>query len=137
MTATQPGNNSFSSAQQVVRVVQVAEATSSNAGNPPQFGGSVPGAAPRPPGAQPGSSSPSKPSAAKVNAGSFKGYVALYAKGHKGKRFSAKVGKDWVIVPSLKSDFVRIVEYTGVGYRIAVRLFIDRNLVQTINLLTK
>ncbi len=35
----------------------------------------------------------------KVNAGSFKGYVAVYAKGHEGKRLSAKVGNDWVVVP--------------------------------------
>jgi len=35
----------------------------------------------------------------KVNAGSFKGYVALYALGYEGQRMSAKVGNDWVIVP--------------------------------------
>jgi len=35
----------------------------------------------------------------KVNAGSFKGYVALYAKSYEGQRMSAKVGNDWVIVP--------------------------------------
>ena len=73
----------------------------------------------------------------KVNAGSFKGYVAIYAKGHEGKRLSAKVGKDWVVVPVLDSNFVRVVEYTGAGYTIAVRIYIDRVLVDTIPVTTK
>jgi hypothetical protein len=73
----------------------------------------------------------------KVNAGSFKGYVAIYAKGHEGKRLSAKVGKDWVVVPALASNFVRVVEYTGAGYTIAVRIYIDRVLVDTITVVTK
>ena len=77
------------------------------------------------------------PADTKVNAGSFKGYVAIYAKGHEGKRLSAKVGKDWVVVPALASNFVRVVEYTGAGYTIAVRIYIDRVLVDTITVTTK
>ena len=73
----------------------------------------------------------------KVNAGSFKGFVAVYAKGHLGKRLSAKVGKDWVVVAALDSNFVRVVEYTGAGYTIAVRIYIDRVLVNTITVTTK
>jgi hypothetical protein len=73
----------------------------------------------------------------KVNAGSFKGYVAIYAKGHMGKRLSAKVGADWVVVPALASNFVRVVEYTGAGYTISVRIYIDRVLVDTIVVTTK
>ena len=73
----------------------------------------------------------------KVNAGSFKGFVAVYAKGHLGKRLSAKVGNDWVVVPALASNFVRVVEFTGAGYTIAVRIYIDRVLVNTINVTTK
>ena len=73
----------------------------------------------------------------KVNAGSFKGYVAVYAKGHMGKRLSAKVGNDWVVVPALASNFVRVVGYTGAGYTIAVRIYIDRVLVDTITVTTK
>jgi len=73
----------------------------------------------------------------KVNAGSFKGYVAIYAKGHEGKRLSAKVGNDWVVVPALASNFVRVVEYTGAGYTISVRIYIDRVLVDTIVVTTK
>jgi len=73
----------------------------------------------------------------KVNAGSFKGYVAIYAKGYEGKRLSAKVGKDWVVVPVLASNFVRVVEYTGAGYTVAVRIYIDRVLIDTITVTTK
>jgi len=73
----------------------------------------------------------------KVNAGSFKGYVAVYAKGYEGQRLSAKVGNDWVVVPALASDFVRVVEFTGAGYTIAVRIYIDRVLVDTITVTTK
>lgn len=73
----------------------------------------------------------------KVNAGSFKGYVAIYAKGYEGQRLSAKVGNDWVVVESLKSNFERVVEYTGAGYTIAVRIYIDRVLVDTITVTTK
>jgi len=73
----------------------------------------------------------------KVNAGSFKGYVAIYAKGYEGQRLSAKVGKDWVVVPSLASGFERVVEFTGAGYTIAVRIYIDRVLIDTITVTTK
>ena len=73
----------------------------------------------------------------KVNAGSFKGYVAVYAKGYEGQRLSAKVGNDWVVVESLASSFERVVEFTGAGYTIAVRIYIDRVLVDTITVTTK
>ena len=73
----------------------------------------------------------------KVNAGSFKGYVALYAKGYAGKRMSAKVGNDWVVVPVLASNFERVVEFTGAGYTVAVRIYIDRVLIDTITVTTK
>ena len=74
---------------------------------------------------------------AKVNAGSFKGYVALYAKGYAGQRMSAKVGKDWVVVPVLASNFERVVEFTGAGYTISVPIYINRVLVDTITVTTK
>lgn len=74
---------------------------------------------------------------AKVNAGSFKGKVAVYAKGYEGKRLSVKIGNDWVIVNSLASNFERVTYFTGAGASIAVRIYIDRVLVDTINLVTK
>lgn len=74
----------------------------------------------------------------RLNAGSFNGVVALYAKGYIGQRFSAKVGKDWVIVDSLVHDYVRITErIRWIGHPIKVRIFIDRRLLATIDLVTK
>jgi len=76
----------------------------------------------------------------KVNAGSFKGHVALYALNLEGHRLSAKVGNDWVIVESIPEsthNLYRHVEFTGVGYEVQVRIFIDRELEATIPLLTK
>jgi hypothetical protein len=73
----------------------------------------------------------------KVIAGSFKGYVAVYARGYEGQRMSAKIGNDWVVVESLASNFERVVDFTGAGYTIAVRIYIDRVLVDTITVTTK
>jgi hypothetical protein len=74
----------------------------------------------------------------KVNAGSFNGIIALYSKGFIGQRLSAKVGEDWVIVDSLKGDYVRITEPTRwIGHAVKVRIFIDRKLMATIDLVTK
>ena len=78
----------------------------------------------------------------KVNAGSFKGYVAVYARGYEGKRLSAKIGNDWVIVDPIENNqedgtLFRVTDFTGAGVDIAVRIYIDRELVDTINLTTK
>jgi hypothetical protein len=83
---------------------------------------------------------PAASSDKKVNAGSFKGYVALYALGYEGQRMSAKVGNDWVIVPSIPAatnDLFRAVEFVGAGVDISVRIYIDRVLLATIPLLTE
>lgn len=76
----------------------------------------------------------------KVNALSFKGYVALYALGYEGQRLSAKVGKDWVVIPTIPkatNNLYRFLEVTGTGYQISVRIYIDRVLTKTIPLKTK
>ena len=76
-------------------------------------------------------------SAAKVNVGSFKGYVALYAKGYKGKKMSAIVAGKWIVVASLATDFERVVRYTGAGYDIVTTIYIDGVSVQSFNVTTK
>ena len=76
-------------------------------------------------------------SATKVNVGSFKGYVALYAKGYAGKKMSAIVAGKWIVVASLASDFERVVRYTGAGYDIVTTIYIDGVKVQTFNVTTK
>jgi surface protein len=77
----------------------------------------------------------------KLNAGSFKGYVAIYALGYEGQRLSAKIGNDWVIVDPIvnneTSTLARIVDFTGAGVDINLRVFIDRELVLTKPLRTK
>ena len=73
----------------------------------------------------------------KDKARSFKGYVALYAKGYEGQRMSAKVVNDRVVVPVLASHYERVVEFTGAGYTVAVRIYIDRVLIDTITVTTK
>ena len=75
-----------------------------------------------------------------VNAGSFKGYVAIYAKGYEGRRLTAKVGNDWVVVnsiPKSTNDLYRLVDFTGSGQAISVRIYIDRVLIRTVELTTK
>jgi hypothetical protein len=75
-----------------------------------------------------------------VSSGSFKGYVVLYALNFEGKRLSVKVGNDWVIVepiPAAVNNLHRQVEFTGVGYEVQVRIFIDRELAVTVPLLTE
>ena len=103
----------------------------------PDSGATVPPGAGNPPSDSDVSEPVAQEPERKLNAGSFKGYVALYAKGYEGKRFTAKVGKDWVVRESLESDFVRIVEFTGAGYTINVRMYIDRVLEKTITVTTK
>jgi uncharacterized repeat protein (TIGR02543 family) len=76
----------------------------------------------------------------KVNALSFKGFVALFVKGYEGQRLSAKVGKDWVVVPSIAaagSNLFRRLESVGSGVDCSVRMYIDYALIDTINLTTK
>ena len=77
------------------------------------------------------------PEIKKLNAGSFKGYVALYAKGHEGQKFSAKVAGKWLTVDSLGSDFERIVRFTGAGYDIKLHMYIDGELLKQMDVLTK
>jgi hypothetical protein len=73
----------------------------------------------------------------KVNVGSFKGYVALYAKGYAGQKMSAIVAGKWIVVASLASDFERVVRYTGAGYDIVATIYIDGVMIDTFNVLTK
>lgn len=66
----------------------------------------------------------------KVNAGSFKGYVAFYALGYEEQRLSAKIGNDRVIVDPIvnnqSANLARVTDFTGAGVGIQVRIYIDR-----------
>ena len=73
----------------------------------------------------------------KVNVGSFKGYVALYAKGYAGQKMTAIVAGKWIKVDALASGFERVVRYTGAGYTITTKIYIDGVLKGTFSTLTK
>jgi hypothetical protein len=76
----------------------------------------------------------------KVTVGSFKGFVVVYTLGYEGHRLSAKIGKDWVIVPSIPAvthNLFRWAEKVGFGVDCAVRIFVDKVLIQTVYLTTK
>ena len=73
----------------------------------------------------------------KVNVGSFKGYVALYAKGYAGQKMTAIVAGKWIKVDALASNFERVVRYTGAGYTITTKIYIDGVLTGTFSTVTK
>jgi hypothetical protein len=73
----------------------------------------------------------------KVNAGSFKGFVALYAKGFVGQKMTAIVAGKWEKVDALASNFERVVRYTGAGYDIIATIYIDGVEKGTFSLTTK
>lgn len=75
-----------------------------------------------------------------VNAGSFKGFVAVYALGHEGQRLSAKIGRDWIVIPSIPNqpnNLFRVTDYTGAGVDLNVKIYIDRQLMRTVPLTTR
>ena len=76
-------------------------------------------------------------SSQKLNAGSFKGYVAIYAKGYEGKILSAKVAGKWLKINSLGSNFERILLPTGAGYEIKIDLYIDAVLLEQMEVTTR
>ena len=62
----------------------------------------------------------------KVNAGSFNGYVAVYAKGHKGKTLSWKIAGKW-FKTTITSDYQVFQRRTAaVGLDVDVHLYINR-----------
>lgn len=73
----------------------------------------------------------------RVSIGSFKGFVAVYTLGYEGSRLSAKIGNDWLIVESIVGKFARHLERVGSGVSILVRVYIDRELVETKELVTQ
>jgi len=61
----------------------------------------------------------------KLNAGSFNGYVAVYAKGHKGKTLSWKIAGKW-FKTTITSDYQVFQRKTAaVGLDVDVHLYID------------
>ncbi|MDA2976060.1 MAG: IPT/TIG domain-containing protein [Actinomycetota bacterium] len=64
-------------------------------------------------------------SSGKVNAGAFNGYVAVYAKGHKGKTLSWKIAGKW-FKTTVASDYQVFQRKTAaVGLNVGVDIYID------------
>jgi hypothetical protein len=75
--------------------------------------------------------------AEKTNAGSFNGYVAVYAKGHKGKTLSWKIAGKW-FKTTITSDFQVFQRKTeAVGLDVQVHLFIDGEKQSTMSVRTR
>jgi hypothetical protein len=66
----------------------------------------------------------------KITIGTFKGFVAIYFKGHEGARVSIKIAGKWQVVPRVPKDFHRVVRKTGAGYTVKAEVYINRKLVQ-------
>ena len=74
------------------------------------------------------------PVSSKVNAGSFNGYVAVYAKGHKGKTLSWKIAGKW-FKTTITSDYQVFQRRTAaVGLDVDVHLYIkgQKQLTKTV-----
>jgi hypothetical protein len=72
-----------------------------------------------------------------VNAGSFNGYVAVYAKGHKGSTLSWKIAGKW-FTTEVTSDYQVFQRKTvDVGVAVLVDLYVDRSLELSKAVLTK
>jgi hypothetical protein len=72
-----------------------------------------------------------------VNAGSFNGYVAVYAKGHKGSTLSWKIAGKW-FTTEVTSDYQVFQRKTvDIGVAVLVDLYVDRSLELSKAVLTK
>jgi len=70
----------------------------------------------------------------KVNAGSFNGYIAVYAKGHKGKTLSWKIAGKW-FKTTVTSDYQVFQRKTAaIGLNVKVDLYVSgkRELSKTV-----
>ena len=73
----------------------------------------------------------------KLNAGSFNGYVAVYAKGHNGKTLSWKIAGKW-FKTTITSDYQVFQRRTAaVGLDVDVHLYIDGEKQSTIAVRTR
>lgn len=73
----------------------------------------------------------------KVSAGSFRGVAAVYLSGYAGQRLSVKLGRQWIVVPSLDGEFVRLVRPIRSGSKIRALIYIDRKLIDTLEITAK
>ena len=79
-------------------------------------------------------------SATKVTVGTYKGYVAVFAKGYEGQKLSVRLASKWHVVATLadlKAGYALKTIDTGVGYVANVIVYIDGVEVQRKTITTK
>lgn len=74
---------------------------------------------------------------AKVNAGSFNGYIAVYAKGFKGRTLSWRIAGVWFKTFVEKDYAVYQRKTVAVGLEVIVKLYIDGEELMTKNVVTR
>jgi hypothetical protein len=79
-------------------------------------------------------------SATKITVGTYKGYVAVFAKGYEGQKLSVRLASKWHVVAALadlKAGYALKTINTGVGYEANVIVYIDGVEVQRKTITTK
>jgi hypothetical protein len=77
------------------------------------------------------------PNNSKVTIGSFNGYVAIYTKSHQGKQLSFKIGNSWKVIKTLPANYTYNLKKIGSGKTTTVQVYIDRALVQVLQIKVK
>ena len=81
------------------------------------------------------------PTGQKVTVGTFNGYIAIYTQGYVGQRLTAKVAGRWLAVDPITlvpgKSYSLVKRNTGAGYLINVEVFIDGQLKEKVQVLTR
>ena len=81
------------------------------------------------------------PTGQKVTVGTFNGYIAIYTQGYVGQRMTAKVAGRWLAVDPITlvpgKSYSLVKRNTGAGYLINVEVFIDGQLKEKVQVLTR
>jgi subtilisin family serine protease len=81
------------------------------------------------------------PTGQKVTVGTFNGYIAIYTQGYVGQRLTAKVAGRWLAVDPIAlapgQSYSLVKRNTGAGYLINVEVFIDGQLKEKVQVLTR
>jgi subtilisin family serine protease len=81
------------------------------------------------------------PTGQKVTVGTFNGYIAIYTQGYVGQRLTAKVAGRWLAVDPIAlapgQSYSLVKRNTGAGYLINVEVFINGQLIERVQVLTR
>ena len=81
------------------------------------------------------------PTGQKVTVGTFNGYIAIYTQGYVGQRMTARVAGRWLAVDPITlvpgKNYSLVKRNTGAGYLINVEVFINGQLIERVQVLTR